>query len=119
MIRRPPRSTLFPYTTLFRSSYVTWVIGFGVLVGIGLGFGYSSATPPALKWFPPARTGLIAGLVVAGVGLAPVYLAPTSEYLLRHYGLLKSMGIYGFAFIVIVCGLAQLLVNSPPGFNAA
>src|SRR5256885_10733019 len=29
MIRRPPRSTLFPYTTLFRSrteeSYVSWV----------------------------------------------------------------------------------------------
>src|SRR5689334_24660833 len=25
MIRRPPRSTLFPYTTLFRSRY--WVLG--------------------------------------------------------------------------------------------
>src|SRR2546425_10033612 len=24
MIRRPPRSTLFPYTTLFRSSYSSW-----------------------------------------------------------------------------------------------
>src|SRR5256885_12855902 len=24
MIRRPPRSTLFPYTTLFRSKFVTW-----------------------------------------------------------------------------------------------
>src|SRR2546430_333231 len=24
MIRRPPRSTLFPYTTLFRSASVTW-----------------------------------------------------------------------------------------------
>src|SRR3712207_6961811 len=25
MIRRPPRSTLFPYTTLFRSPYAIWV----------------------------------------------------------------------------------------------
>src|SRR5258708_38429224 len=25
MIRRPPRSTLFPYTTLFRSVFVTWL----------------------------------------------------------------------------------------------
>src|SRR2546430_9256882 len=25
MIRRPPRSTLFPYTTLFRSSVYPWV----------------------------------------------------------------------------------------------
>src|SRR3712207_7402758 len=26
MIRRPPRSTLFPYTTLFRSTYVLWPV---------------------------------------------------------------------------------------------
>src|SRR2546430_8603415 len=25
MIRRPPRSTLFPYTTLFRSSLTGWI----------------------------------------------------------------------------------------------
>src|SRR3712207_9006428 len=25
MIRRPPRSTLFPYTTLFRSSKLLWI----------------------------------------------------------------------------------------------
>src|SRR3712207_7480393 len=31
MIRRPPRSTLFPYTTLFRSS-VAALIGFGTLL---------------------------------------------------------------------------------------
>src|SRR3712207_7298463 len=28
MIRRPPRSTLFPYTTLFRSGAITAVLGF-------------------------------------------------------------------------------------------
>src|SRR2546430_6527418 len=27
MIRRPPRSTLFPYTTLFRSVSVFWLVG--------------------------------------------------------------------------------------------
>src|SRR2546422_5962563 len=27
MIRRPPRSTLFPYTTLFRSAYQTLLVG--------------------------------------------------------------------------------------------
>src|SRR2546430_13541778 len=27
MIRRPPRSTLFPYTTLFRSGKLTWGTG--------------------------------------------------------------------------------------------
>jgi len=100
------------------NSYGTWLLGFGVLVGMGIGFGYSSATPPALKWFPPSKTGLIAGLVVAGFGLAPVYLAPTSQYLLTHYQVQKSMLILGLAFVVIVCGLAQLLVNPPPGYVA-
>jgi len=100
------------------NSYGVWLLGFGVLVGLGIGFAYSSATPPALKWFPSAKTGLIAGLVVAGFGLAPVYLAPTSDYLLRNYGVLKSMLIFGVAFAVIVCGLAQLLKNPPRDYVA-
>jgi MFS family permease len=100
------------------SNYGVWLLGFGVLAGLGIGFGYSSATPPALKWFPPAKTGLIAGLVVAGFGLAPVYLAPTSQYLLGHFGVQKTMLILGIAFTAIVCGLAQLLVNPPAGFVA-
>ncbi|MBP9900162.1 MAG: OFA family MFS transporter [Verrucomicrobiota bacterium] len=100
------------------NSYAIWLLGFGVLAGIGIGFGYSSATPPALKWFPPAKTGLIAGLVVAGFGLAPVYLAPTSQYLLGHFGVQKTMLILGVAFTVIVCGLAQMLRNPPAGYVA-
>lgn len=100
-------------------SYAVWLLGYGVLAGIGIGFGYSSATPPALKWFPPAKTGLIAGLVVAGFGLAPVYLAPVSKYLLDHYQVKHSMLILGIAFAVIVCGLAQLLKNPPSDWIAA
>src|SRR3712207_7393302 len=33
MIRRPPRSTLFPYTTLFRSSMGLMVVVLGLIVG--------------------------------------------------------------------------------------
>jgi OFA family oxalate/formate antiporter-like MFS transporter len=101
------------------TSYGVWVVGFGVLVGAGIGFGYSSATPPALKWFPPAKTGLIAGLVVAGFGLASVYIAPLSDYLLRHYGVSGAMRFYGIAFILVVCGLSLLLVNPPAGYVPA
>jgi OFA family oxalate/formate antiporter-like MFS transporter len=101
------------------NSYATWLLGFGLLVGVGLGFGYASATPPALKWFPPAKTGFVAGLVVAGFGLASIYIAPTSQYLLTNFGLQKSMLVFGVAFVVIVCGLAQLLKNPPLGFVAA
>lgn len=100
-------------------SYGLWLLGFGLLAGMGIGFGYSSATPPALKWFPPSQTGLIAGLVVAGFGLAPVYLAPISQYLLGAYQVKATMLILGVAFTVIVIGLSQLLKNPPPGFMTA
>src|SRR5205823_9272269 len=35
MIRRPPRSTLFPYTTLFRSVPITFW-SFRIMVGLGM-----------------------------------------------------------------------------------
>jgi MFS family permease len=97
------------------SSYWGWIFGFGILAGLGFGFGYSAATPPALKWYPPAKTGLIAGVVVSGFGIAPVYLAPACKYLLGQYGLHTTMMILGIAFIVIVCGMALLLCNPPAG----
>lgn len=99
------------------SSYVSWVLGFGAVVGAGIGFGYSSATPPALKWFPPEKTGMIAGIVVSGFGLASVYIAPLADYLLSAYGLSTAMMIFGAAFTVLVCGLSFLLVNPPEGYS--
>jgi MFS family permease len=98
------------------TSYVIWVIGFGLLAGTGIGFGYSAATPPALKWFPPEKTGLIAGLVVSGFGLASLYIAPLSKYLVGLWGLQKAMLFFGIAFLLVVCGLSMFLVNPPAGY---
>jgi nitrate/nitrite transporter NarK len=84
---------------------------------MGLGFGYASATPPAIKWFPARKTGMIAGLVVAGFGLASVYIAPLANYLIANFGLSQSMMIFGVAFTVVVCGLAMFLVNPPEGYK--
>ncbi len=97
----------------FSNLWLSWILGFGVLTGMGLGFGYASATPPAIKWFPPAKTGMIAGIVVAGFGLASVYIAPLSIFLIERFGLSKAMLIFGMAFLVVVCILAQFLVNPP------
>ncbi|OGP85207.1 MAG: MFS transporter [Deltaproteobacteria bacterium RBG_16_54_11] len=98
------------------TNYYLWILGFGVLAGAGIGFGYSSATPPALKWFPPQKTGLIAGLVVAGFGLASVYIAPLSKYLLQIWGLQSAMLFFAIAFLIVVCSLSLLLVNPPAGY---
>ncbi|UCF14225.1 MAG: OFA family MFS transporter [Phycisphaerales bacterium] len=90
-------------------SLAVFVIGFGVLAGAGIGFGYASATPPAVKWFPPAKTGLIAGIVVSGFGLASVYAAPLSQWLIVTSGFRTAILILGIGFLVVVVSLAQLL----------
>src|SRR5260370_29767719 len=52
MIRRPPRSTLFPYTTLFRSPFVSQDRWGGlpvtlILATFGLAFGFPLGKPKA------------------------------------------------------------------------
>ncbi|MCP4259743.1 MAG: OFA family MFS transporter [Planctomycetes bacterium] len=91
------------------TSLMVFVIGFGVLAGAGIGFGYASATPPAVKWFPPAKTGLIVGIVVSGFGLASVYAAPLSRWLIIAFDFRKAILILGIGFLVVVVSLAQLL----------
>src|SRR3712207_7046053 len=46
MIRRPPRSTLFPYTTLFRSCVFTWKPCFSAISAVrAMSSGVSSVSP--------------------------------------------------------------------------
>lgn len=96
-----------------------WIMGFGVLTGLGLGFGYASATPPAIKWFPSSKTGMIAGIVVAGFGLASVYIAPLANFLIANFGLSHSMLLFGVSFLAVVCILSMFLVNPPDGYVPA
>src|SRR3712207_8229753 len=56
MIRRPPRSTLFPYTTLFRSlrsldggEYVIYLGTFSKILSPGLRLGWTVAPRPVLE----------------------------------------------------------------------
>jgi len=103
----------------FSNAYIAWVLGFGILAGAGFGFGYSAATPPALKWFSTTKTGLIAGIVVAGFGLAPVYIAPLASWLIGAFGIPKAMLFLGAGFTVVVCGLSFILANPPQGYVPA
>ena len=97
-------------------TYFSYVLGFGVLAGTGFAFGYASATPPAVKWFPAKRTGMIAGIVVSGFGLASVYAAPLATWLIETQGVPRTMWILGLAFLVVVVALAQLLRIPPKGY---
>jgi OFA family oxalate/formate antiporter-like MFS transporter len=81
-------------------SYTGLILGFGILGGMGMGFGDAAATPAAVKWFGPNQRGLIVGLVVGvaywqyggGLSLMPAF---TADY----FGS-KNLGLnYGLVFI--------------------
>src|SRR6266568_8934427 len=76
MIRRPPRSTLFPYTTLFRSDRVPLVAAALVcVVASGLLAGYlqlyADRLPLSPAALPPLALVLLTAYVVAGLLMLP------------------------------------------------
>src|SRR5256885_9614817 len=61
MIRRPPRSTLFPYTTLFRSHDRLWKAGGRLARRLG-GGGVAFRQPPFLRGrYPSAESAVFSG----------------------------------------------------------
>jgi MFS family permease len=95
------------------------IIGFGLFAGAGFGLGYAASTPAAVKWFPPEKKGLITGLVVAGFGIAPVYISPLSKMLLANYGIAMSFRILGIAFAVTATMFSMLIQNPETALNVA
>jgi OFA family oxalate/formate antiporter-like MFS transporter len=102
---------------LIASAWVTSPLGvvltYGAMGGIGLGMCYASATPASVKWFPPAKRGMITGIVVSGVGMASVYTAPLTNWLLEMHGLSNTFLYLGIAALILMVGFAQFLKNPP------
>jgi MFS transporter, OFA family, oxalate/formate antiporter len=103
----------------FAHTCAPMLLAFGLVGGMGIGLGYSATTPPSLKWFPPARKGLITGIVVSGVGLAAVYMSPLTNHLLQTTNIQQTFLILGLGALVLVCLLAQFLTNPPAGYVAS
>lgn len=91
-------------------------LSYGVVVGTGIGLGYSATTPPSVKWFPASKKGLIAGIVVAGVGLAAVWISPLTSHLLATQGINRTFVFLGIGAIVLISIMAQFLKSPPAGF---
>src|SRR3712207_7377489 len=83
MIRRPPRSTLFPYTTLFRSRMLVGALGMLVVLAITRRVGLLRGSRPSLS--------VVLGGVFLGLSLATLLSATvrseehTSELQSRQY----------------------------------
>src|SRR5262245_32911173 len=101
----------------FTSSLVMLYVFYGVIVGIGNGFGYSTPMPVASKWFPDRR-GLVVGLMVGGYGggqaifgtLASGWLVPTG-------GWRTTILVLGAIFFVMTMAGTLLIRNPPAGYR--
>lgn len=92
-------------------------IGFGLMVGSGVGIGNAPLIPVVSKWMSKSRRGLATGVVIGGMGLASAYIAPLTEWLIGSYGVPLSLRFLGAAFLVWTVSLAQFIVNPPQGYQ--
>ena len=100
----------------FATTPLQMAISFGLVGGVGIGLCYSATTPPAVKWFHPAKKGLIMGIVVSGVGLAAVYVAPLTQFLLKATSVQSTFLILGGGAAVLIVIFAQFLANPPADY---
>ena len=93
------------------------IVCFGVLVGIGNGFGYATPIPVMAKWFPDKR-GLAVGLAVAGYGGGSAIFGPMANlWLIPTYGWRSTFVILGAVFFVMTLAGSFLLKNPSPGYR--
>ena len=105
----------------FLSAWTTtlgWIFfAFGVLGGIGNGFGYATPIPVMAKWFPDKR-GLAVGLAVAGYGGGSAIFGPLAgNWLIPTYGWRTTFQVLGVIFLVMTLVGAFLLKNPPAGYR--
>jgi len=95
---------------------VMLAISFGVIAGAGIGIANVSTVPPAVKWFPPEKKGMVTGVSVAGIGISAVVYSPLANGLLNAVGIEKTFIYMGIGALVLMLILSQFLVNPPAGY---
>jgi OFA family oxalate/formate antiporter-like MFS transporter len=103
----------------FTHSLTYLYVCFGVIGGLGNGFGYSTPIPVMAKWFPDKR-GLAVGLAVGGYGGGSAIFGPLANLkLIPAYGVHTTFMILGVIFLFMTVFGAFLLHNPPVGYKPA
>lgn len=93
------------------------LVGFGLVGGASIGFGYVAALTTGIQWFPKHR-GLVTGVAVAGFGAGAVLLSRlTLTWLGRGWTVLDVFRAIGWIYGTAVC-LGALLLFRPPNAGA-
>jgi len=101
----------------FTTSLLMLYIFFGVVVGVGNGFGYATPIPVGSKWFPDRR-GLVVGLMVGGYGGGSAIFGTLANWwLIPGVGWRTTFLVLGAVFFVMTMVGTALLKNPPPGYR--
>ena len=104
---------LASYTTSLTTLYLTW----GVMVGVGLGFGYLAPITVGSKWFPNHRglvNGLAIGIFAAGSGI----FGPIASTLVERIGWRSTFQAFAGLFFLFTMVGAYLMKDPPDGYVA-
>src|ERR1700688_5032792 len=99
----------------FSAHKLWWLyLSYGLIGGIGLGFGYIVPVAVLVKWFPDRR-GLITGIAVGGFGAGALVTAPLATRLIQSVGVLQTFAWLGCSSLIMVTGPALLMREPPAG----
>jgi len=93
-------------------------LSFGLIAGLGNGFGYVTPIATLIRWFPDKR-GLVTGLAVMGFGAGAFFMGKIAPGMVISMGVAKTFYIWGAIFLVLVTASAQLYKNPPKGWLPA
>jgi len=100
----------------FSGNQLWWLyLSYGVIGGIGIGFGYIIPVAVLLKWFPDKR-GLMTGVAVGGFGVGALVTAPIATHLIQTVGVLPTFAYLGIAYLVVCVGAGFFMENPPAGW---
>jgi len=99
-------------------SIVLLYLSFGLIAGLGNGFGYVTPIATLIRWFPDKR-GLVTGLAVMGFGAGAFFMGRYAPIMINDMGVAKTWYVWGVIFLVLVTLSAQLFKNPPQGWLPA
>ena len=102
----------------FTTSLLSLYVSFGLIVGLGNGFGYATPIPVGSKWFPDKR-GLVIGVMVAGYGGGSAIFGPVANALIEQVGWRGTFRILAVVLFLMCLLGTWLLTNPEPDYRPA
>ena len=98
-----------------QESLILLYLGYGVLMGIGLGIGYISPVKTLMLWFIHHK-GLATGIAITGFGIASTIASPIITYLQNKVSLEETF-IWLSVIYFIPMALASILIKKPEWYE--